>query len=53
MALGGVENGLARLYCHITATPISRDKGLTPIETDACIAMGAKATAVAVLLINI
>jgi hypothetical protein len=53
IALGGVENGLARHILAATATPIRKGYGLTFIENAACVAIGANSTAVAVLLINI
>ena len=53
IALGGVENGLAKHILTATATPIRKGYGLTFIDKAACKAIGANRIAAAVLLINI
>ena len=51
-AFGGVENGLAKHMLAATVTANRNGYGLTPIESADYSAIGAKSTAVAVLLIN-
>jgi hypothetical protein len=50
--LGGVEKGLAKHMLAATVTAKRNALGLTPISNAACKAIGAKSTAVAVLLKN-
>ena len=51
-ALGGVEKGEAKHMLAPTATAKRKGTGLASICTALCNAMGARSTAVAVLLIN-
>ena len=51
-ALGGVANGLAKHILAATQVANKNGYGLTPRSIAARIAIGAKSTAVAVLLIN-